>query len=158
MPRLINFKHFRNFNLKLSNKNTLILFHFFPDVLIGIGWATIHKICVELLPAQWLSFEQLMISVFLIVACFLWKNEKFRKNTISIFLYLSALHPQQNLVIFYASSFLYFSLTLATCSYFDMPYLFKISLNCWFNFFGQSSEYFLALVCSSIYLLIFLTS
>jgi len=85
----IKTKHFKCLNFQLSNKNVLILFHFLPDVLLGIGWAEIHKTCVELLPAQWLSFEQLLISLFLIVACALWKNSKFRGNTIKIFQYLS---------------------------------------------------------------------
>ena len=75
--------------IEWNNKNILIAFHFFPDVLLGIGWASIHKVCVELLPAQWLSFEQLMLSVFLIIACSLWKNDKFRDKSLSIFLYLS---------------------------------------------------------------------
>ena len=82
-------RHFKNVDFKLTNKNILILFHFFPDILIGIGWASIHKTCVELLPTQWLSFEQLSISLFLILACTLWKNDKFRANTIKIFQYLS---------------------------------------------------------------------
>ena len=69
MLSLIKNKRFSINDLKFNNKNILILSHFIPDILIGLGWATIHKVCVELLPAQWLSFEQLMISVFLIIAC-----------------------------------------------------------------------------------------
>lgn len=75
--------------IEWNNKNILIAFHFFPDVLLGVGWASIHKVCVELLPTQWLSFEQLMLSVFLIIACSLWKNDKFREKSLKIFLYLS---------------------------------------------------------------------
>lgn len=75
--------------IEWNNKNILIAFHFFPDVLIGIGWATIHKVCVEQLPTQWLSFEQLMLSVFLILACSLWKIDRFREKSLKLFLYLS---------------------------------------------------------------------
>ena len=85
--------------IEWNNKNILIAFHFFPDVLIGIGWATIHKVCVELLPTQWLSFEQLMLSAFLILACSLWKNDKFRENSIKIFLYLSIFEMVSGMII-----------------------------------------------------------
>lgn len=75
----------------LSNKQILIIFRFFPDIMIGIGWATIHKVCVELLPTQWLSFEQLAISLFLILICSLWKNDNFRDKSIKLFLLISIL-------------------------------------------------------------------
>ena len=82
-------KHVCNRCIEWNNKNILIAFRFFPDILIGIGWASIHKVCVELLPTQWLSFEQLALSLFFIIMCSLWKNEKFRQKSLNIFLYLS---------------------------------------------------------------------
>ena len=85
--------------IEWSNKNILIAFHFFPDILIGIGWASIHKICVEMLPTQWLSFEQLVLSAFLIFACSLWKNDKFRENSMKIFLYLSIFEMLSGLIL-----------------------------------------------------------
>lgn len=105
MLSLIKNKRFSISDLKFNNKSILILSHFIPDILIGLGWATIHKVCVELLPAQWLSFEQLMISVFLIIACFLWKNEKFRKNTISIFLFLSIFEMLTGMIMAFSMVF-----------------------------------------------------
>ena len=105
MLSLIKLRRFSISDLKLTNKNILILSHFIPDILLGLGWATIHKVCVELLPAQWLSFEQLMISIFLITACFLWKNEKFRKNTISIFLFLSIFEMLTGMVMAFSMVF-----------------------------------------------------
>lgn len=92
-------KNLCNKCIEWNNKNILIAFHFFPDVLLGIGWASIHKVCVEQLPTQWLSFEQLMLSAFLILACSLWKNEKFRQNSLNIFLYLSIFEMLSGMIL-----------------------------------------------------------
>ena len=74
---------------RILDKDIIIGFQFVSDILICIGWPTVHKVCVELLPTRYLAFEQLAISFFLILFCSLWKNDKFRAKSINLFYYLS---------------------------------------------------------------------
>jgi hypothetical protein len=64
-----------------------------------VGYPTIHKVCIELLPARYIAFEQLAISFFLILFCTLWKNHNFRNKTIKIFLMLSTLEMTCGIIL-----------------------------------------------------------
>jgi uncharacterized protein YacL len=88
----------------VNDKNIIIGFQFISDILICIGWPTIHKVCIELLPTRYLAFEQLAISFFLILFCSLWKKDTFREKSINIFYYLSLFELISGMVLAFLMS------------------------------------------------------
>lgn len=92
----------------IKDKDLIIGINSISEVLLCIGYATIHKTCVELLPTRYLAFEQLAISFFLILFCTLWKNEKFRKKTLTFFLILSLIEMLSGIILAFSMS-IYFN-------------------------------------------------